>query len=46
MHIDLKSFILGAIVGGCFVVFRASVSVAKDKAKPKQEQNKQKVEAE
>lgn len=44
MHIDLKSFILGAIVGGCFVVFRASVSVAKDKAK--QEQNKQKVEAE
>lgn len=31
MRIDMKSFILGAIVGGCAVVFKASVEVAKDK---------------
>ena len=31
MHIDIKSFILGAIVGGCAVIYKASVSVARDK---------------
>lgn len=30
MRIDGKSFILGVIVGGCIVVFRASVAVSRD----------------
>lgn len=42
MHIDGKSFILGAVVGGCIVVFRASVAVAKDLVKQKNMTNKEK----
>jgi hypothetical protein len=37
MHIDGKSFILGAIVGGCIVIYRASVAVAKDRIKKDKE---------
>jgi hypothetical protein len=33
MRIDIKSFILGAIVGGCAIIYKASVAVAKDKTK-------------
>lgn len=33
MTIHVGSFILGAFVGGCVVVFRASVQVAKDVSK-------------
>jgi len=33
MRIDGKSFILGAIFGYCIIVYRASVSVARDKIK-------------
>ena len=33
MSIDVKSFVLGAVVGYCVVVYKASVSVAKDKLK-------------
>jgi hypothetical protein len=36
MRIDGKSFILGAIVGGCIVIYRASVAVARDTIKKKQ----------
>jgi hypothetical protein len=35
MHIDIKSFILGAIVGACGIVYKASVQVAKDKVNEK-----------
>lgn len=31
IELDPKSLILGAILGGCFVIFRATVSVAKDR---------------
>jgi predicted small secreted protein len=37
MHIDGKSFILGAIAGGCIVIFNAAVSVAKDQIKKNKE---------
>lgn len=37
MTIDGKSFILGVIVGGCFVIYKASVQVARDKVKEKLE---------
>ena len=33
MHIDVKSLIIGAVLGGCAVVFRASVAVARDRIK-------------
>lgn len=35
MKIDIKSFILGAIVGGCTIIYKASVAVARDKIKEK-----------
>lgn len=41
MHIDIKSFILGVIVGGCAVVYKASVSVARDKVKEKFNSNRE-----
>ena len=31
MKIDMKSFIIGAIVGGCTIIYKASVAVARDK---------------
>ena len=48
MNIDLKSLVLGAIIGGCTVTYRASISVAKniikeDKAKKEEEINVKKV---
>ena len=42
MHIDIRSFILGAIIGGCAVVYRASVSVARDKIAKKNIETKEK----
>jgi len=37
MHIDIKSFVLGVIVGGCAIIYRASVIVARDKVAEKLE---------
>lgn len=37
MQIDLKSFVLGVIVGGCAVVYNASVAVARDRMKKETE---------
>jgi hypothetical protein len=41
MRIDIRSFILGAIVGACAIVYRASVSVARDKVKEELESKKE-----
>jgi hypothetical protein len=41
MQIDGKSFILGAIVGGCLIIYKASVEVAKDKIKKEKSEFKE-----
>lgn len=38
MHIEMKSFILGTIIGGMIVIFRAAVSVAKDRVRMEKEE--------
>lgn len=36
MHIDIKSLIIGAVLGGSAIIFWAAVGVAKDQLKKKE----------
>jgi len=38
MQIDVKSVIIGALIGSCAVIHKAAVSVARDKCKDAEEE--------
>lgn len=41
MNIDIKSLIVGAVLGSSAVIYKASVAVAKDHLKKKKEEKKE-----